>query len=506
MTNNKNLNWLDRTIGFFDPKSAYERAAWRQGLRNYDSGSSERRNSGWVVSNNPAEKTNQAQRDIIRARARDLERNSDIAEAIISAYERNVVCTGLKLQAKVLKEDGTEDESLNQQIEELWKDWCRARNCEITGQQSFAQLQAMIIRRILVDGGILFIKSYNTSGPVPLVLQAREVDDIDTSLVNITKSNKNRIINGIEVDQYNKPIAYYLKTTTPDGLWDGKTERITADRVIFLHDKIRPSQIREISKLAKTASRIRDVNEYIDAISMKERILACLTVFIKKITPTGMGRSKIDEKTDLPITKIAPGMVNQLEPGDDVQVVNPAGQSSNARDFISIQQRLAGSSQGLSYEAVSRDMSQVNYSSARQGLLEDQRTYTIWQLFLIEQFCYEVYIAFLISAVLAGKLDIKDFWKNKARYTRHDWITPGWSWIDPLKEAKANEIALATGQTTLAQICASSGQEWQEVIKQRAKEQKEAEKLGVNLGVNTNANVTETETSDGDSTEKDVSA
>jgi len=159
-------------------------------------------------------------------------------------------------------------------------------------------------------------------------------------------------------------------------------------------------------------------------------------------------------------------MIQELEPGESVSVINPSGQASNAKEFVTTQQRLAGSGQGLSYEATSRDMSQVNYSSARQGLLEDQKTYTIMQDFIKDHLCYEVYTEFVISAVLAGKLNIPDFWQNKRNYLKHTWITPGWSWIDPLKEVKANIEAIESNMDTLANVCGSRGMDWKEVMKQ----------------------------------------
>ena len=36
---------------------------------------------------------------------------------------------------------------------------------------------------------------------------------------------------------------------------------------------------------------------------------------------------------------------------------------------------MIGAGQGLSYEATSRDMSETNYASARQGAIEDEMTY-----------------------------------------------------------------------------------------------------------------------------------
>jgi lambda family phage portal protein len=175
-------------------------------------------------------------------------------------------------------------------------------------------------------------------------------------------------------------------------------------------------------------------------------------------------------------------MIQELQPGESVNAVNPSGQASNAKDFISTEQRLAASGQGLSYEAASRDMSQVNYSSARQGLLEDQKTYGIMQKYIIDNFCQEIWESFLDACVLSGKLKIKDYFQNKYKYTKCQWIPPGWTWIDPLKEVKANEIALATGQDTLANLCAQRGFDYKEVMIQRAKEIKLAEKLGINIG------------------------
>lgn len=487
MEDNKNLNILDKLISWIDPRLGAMRQQWRMSMSNYDVADSGRRNTGWTAVNQPAEQTNQASRDMSRARARDLERNSDIAEAIINNLERNVVGNGIKLQARIINKQGQEDELLNTTVEELWKDWGRARNCDITGQQSFAELQALAIRRIVVDGGILFIKVYDSQGRFKL--QAREVDDIDNTIYSVNEIGNNRIINGIEVDKYNKPVAYYLKTITPNGLWTGENERIEANRVIYLFKKKRVSQIREISELSRTASRIRDINEFVEAISVKERILACLAIFIKKMSPGFLGRgSTQDTKSGYYQKTLSPGMIQELQTGEDVSVVNPNGQSANAKEFICTQQRLAGSGQGLSYEAVARDMSQVNYSSARQGMLEDQRTYSMWQNYLIEHLCYEVYTEFIINQVLLGALKIPDFWQRKKDYIRHEWITPGWSWIDPLKEVKANQTALETGQTTLADITASQGKDWRDVLKQRAKEKELEKELGlITIEVNNNA-------------------
>ncbi|MGL5512532.1 MAG: hypothetical protein ACRDBM_04745, partial [Sporomusa sp.] len=69
-----------------------------------------------------------------------------------------------------------------------------------------------------------------------------------------------------------------------------------------------------------------------------------------------------------------------------------------------------------------------------------------------------------------GEVVIPDFWQNKAKYLKHRWIEPGWSWIDPLKEASANKIAIETGQDNLANVCARVGYDWREIKEQKYKE------------------------------------
>lgn len=462
------MSWFENTIAFFSPQAAYKRAAWRNSyneIKSYDAGSDDRLNAGWRTVNMAAEQTDGAYRDTIRSRSRDLERNSDMFESIIRAFERNVVGAGFKVQAK------TSDEDLNTQLESLWKEWCKAKNCDVTGQQSFAAMCRMALRRKKVDGGILFVKRYTKGGLVPFVLQIREVDDLDTMQ---SSSSKRRIVNGIEYNEYNKPIAYYFKQYDIKGFYSGKSERIEATDVIFLWEKKRPSQIREISETATTITRIRDVNSYMEAVSMKERVAACLSVFIRSSDPKNgvgiTGRNKRGFEQDYEGKKLVPGMITGLNPGEDISVVQPPAQGASAAEFVRLQQRLAGSGTGISYEATARDMSQVNYSSARQGLIEDQKTYAIEQEYLIDHLLTEVYETFLISVVLSGAINIKDFWNNKSKYLTHSWTPPGQKWIDPLKEVNANMRALDSNQTTLAEIAAQSGQDWKDIIEQRARE------------------------------------
>ena len=119
------MNWLDNIIGFISPAAGVRREAWRQNLeemRHYDAGDYGRINSNWLAYNASAEQTDRYSRDTIRARARDLERNSDIINSVIGAFRRNIVGHGYTLRAR------TPSEALNKQIQEAWIEWCKRKN------------------------------------------------------------------------------------------------------------------------------------------------------------------------------------------------------------------------------------------------------------------------------------------------------------------------------------------------------------------------------------------
>lgn len=477
------MGLIDNIVALFSPAAAYKREAYRQAYEelrsSYDAGSYDKSNRNWRVSNSSAEITDRYSRDGVRARARDLERNSDIMNSVVGAFKRNIIGGGYHVQVK------TEDEELNKQIEKAWKKWCKKQNCDITGTQSLNQIIRMAVERKKIDGGILFVKRYTSDGFVPFKLQMIEVDELDSGTVQ-PKNKGNKVVGGIEFNSFNKPVGYFIRQYDVDGYELRDAVFIEAKDVIFYFTKKRPSQLREMSDMAPTIPRVRDVNEFMTAVSVKERIMACLSIFIKKLLPTtGLGRGNNGytpgDRVSYEGKTLAPGMIKELNAGDEIQVVNPSGQGADATSFTKLQQRLIGAGQGISYEATSRDMAESTYSSARQGLIEDDLTYKEDKELLIEVLD-EIYETFIISAVLCGAISIPKFWNEKDKFLSHEWIQEPKPWIDPYKESNANKIALQTGQKTYKQIAAENGRDWRTQIDDMAEVLEYGKTKGIDLG------------------------
>ncbi len=499
------MGFIDNIIAAFSPEAAYRREAYRQALgwlRNYDAGNFDQPNQNWRASNQSGDATDRYSRDGVKARARDLERNSDIINSVIGAFKRNVVGGGFQVQAK------TEETDLNKAIEKAWKRWCKKQNCDVTGRQSLNQMIRMAVGRKKVDGGILFVKRYTKDGFVPFKLQMIETDELDNGTV-WPKHTGNKVVGGIEYNGWNRPVGYSIRQYDIDGYGQKEPVWIDAKDVIFYFTIRRPTQLREMSDMAQTIPRIRDITEFMTAVSVKERIEACLAIFIKKGLPvTGLGSGKLgrfggrEDRVSYDGKLLSPGMIKELNVGDEIQVVNPTGQGADATSFTKLQQRLAGAGQGISYEATSRDMSEATYSSARQGMIEDDLTYGEEKELLLEVLD-EIYETFIISAVLCGALSIPRFWEEKERYLAHEWTQEPRPWIDPQKESNADSVALRTGQKTYKQIAAENGRDWRDQIDDMAEVLEYGREKGVDMeniifGIKEGEDLEETEETDDD--------
>lgn len=469
------MNIIDKVISVFDPQRAIDRVLAREALRQYDAASTDRLNSDWQPAYGTAEQLATGQRDIIRGRARSAEMNSDLAESAVIAILRNVIGQGIKPQAKVRSGKGKLNGNLNAKIEKAWAKWTEAKNADVRGLSNFYELQEMALRRMLYDGEILINKTAQ-GDYLPLSIQLIEAENIGATGM---QNGKNNIINGVEVNEYGKPIAYHVYQSDPMGMRSFNTLRLTTDQAFLLFKPTRPSQIRGVSHLALVLKRIHDIDEYMDADLIAARVSACFSAFI---TSANSGRQIAMMQRDSkgrPNMVMAPGTVQHLRPGESVSFADPKRNAGTASEYSATQTRRISSGLGMSADIVARNIN-GNFSAARQNLLEDQKTFRQLQAFVIAHFCMPIWRAFIDALYLAGELPA-DYLVNKDKYQEVSWLAPGWSWIDPVKEVTANKEAIKSGLTTLEEVCAASGRDWEEVLEQRKLEQDRAAELGVLL-------------------------
>jgi len=138
-------------------------------------------------------------------------------------------------------------------------------------------------------------------------------------------------------------------------------------------------------------------------------------------------------------------------------------------------QREAAAGMGVSYESLSRDYSQSNYSSSRLALLEDRDTWKVLQLWWIRNFRQPLHAVWMNRAVLAGAIkgvNMTQCADDLDRFHAVRFKPRGWSWIDPTKEVNAYKEAIKAGLTTLTDVIAQTadGRDIEDVIETRRRE------------------------------------
>ena len=129
---------------------------------------------------------------------------------------------------------------------------------------------------------------------------------------------------------------------------------------------------------------------------------------------------------------------------------------------------------GITYEQLTMDWSNVNYSSARAAILEVARGFKVDAGALRKQFMMPWYRAWLEEVFDKGMLVLPDgapgFADFSDAWCGAEWIGAGKGYVDPEKEAKAAGMRIALGLSTLEIECAEQGHDYKVIISQRAKE------------------------------------
>lgn len=454
--------------------------------RAYNGATFNRQMLDWIASSTSQDAETRMALRALRNRSRDLGRNHDYVVNAFRTIMNNVVGTGVRMQSQIKTGrgpgSGKLDKNRNLAVEAAWTRWCRARNCHTGGTLSFSAIERLLIRAVAQDGdvGVRMVYQSFGSSPVPLALEVIEADLLDEEL-NGRASNGNEIRMGVEVNEWQRPVAYHFFDRHPGdyqrpGVNVRKHLRIPADEIIWLFRAERPGMTRGIPWLASTVTRVRHMGGYEEAEVIAARASACQMGFIE--TPDG-DHENDDVIAGEAVTEFQPGKISSLAAGEKFVSHSPTRPSGLLDPFMRYMLRGVAAGVGVSYESLSKDYSQSNFSSSRMGMLDDRDNWRIIQLWMIETFHQRVFETWLERAVLANVLDLPGFEIAPDRYDTPKWMPRGWAWIDPAKEVKAYKDAVRCGFMTQTSVLAQNGEDFDETVAARRRELDAAEENGI---------------------------
>jgi lambda family phage portal protein len=463
----------------------------------------------WTPSPGSADADLLPQLGTIRSRNRDLIRNHGVAEGAVQTNADNVVGCGLRLKSRP---DGealgwTDDqaEAWSNIVESRWCAYAHSTWCDAARSLTFDGLTSQIFRSGFSNGDALALPLWLPEAGAPAGTRFQLVESDRLANPNMLPDTLN-MRGGVEIDEYGAPIAYNIRKVHPgDFYWllgqvSFESDRILSRtpwgrlRVIHVHDKERVGSSRGKPAFTSVLRQFKVLGDYTNA-ELKAAVVNAMVALITEsaIEQEGLvellaanpaalknyqdglaqrSRSSVDFNA---------GMILPLQLGEKAYGFTPARPNQAFDPFVSSLFRQIAAGLNMPYELLLKDFSKTNYSSARAALLEAWRFFRGRRKWLATYWCQPAFELWLEEEVMEGRIEAPDFYEKRALYCRTKWIGDGRGWVDPYKEAQAAGERLRLGLSTLEDECAEQGQDWEEVLAQRAREEKRAKQLNLIL-------------------------
>ena len=414
---------------------------------------------------------------VSRSRSRQLVRDAAYAKRAKVIIQNNVVGVGIGMQAQVMNSRGALNTRINDEIESVWEEWCDKDSCHTGRSLHFSDLERFVIGQVFETGEAflrIHRRRFGTSA-IPFALELIESERVADNVHPAPVDPLHQVKLGVEVDQFGAPVAYLISTTHPGEMTfpralSSQYERVPAEQMLHIRLIDRWPQTRAIPWMHAAARKLNDMDGLTEAEITAARAAACYMGFIE--SPEGESAFGDLQEDGSKQIELEPAVVERLDPGEKFNFAAPNRPNSQLDPFMRMMLREVAAGTGSSYESLSRDYSQSNYSSSRLALIDDRDLWRTLQGWFIRSLRKEVHEQWLEAAVLSGaitSISIGEYALHQEKFEAVRFKPRGWSWIDPTKEVDAYREAVRCGFMTVSDVIALTGQgrDLEDVLKER---------------------------------------
>ncbi|MEO1187547.1 MAG: phage portal protein [Pseudomonadota bacterium] len=472
---------------------------------------------GWTPSLTPADQENRSLgRDLAVARARDLVANEPLAAA---AMDRKVDMVfgmrGLRFSSlpdgEALGLDPEETAALGDQIERAFNDWSQDTlwRCDWEQSENWGGLCALMARHYFRDNEAIAVLRWDELPAFEFPFHTSlHVVDPDRISNPDNRPDTPELRAGVETDG-RRVVAYHIRNAHPNDwtfgsvadamTWTRVPRQADYGRPIVLHlrRKDRADEVRGWGPLMATLKKFKDLSRYTDAEIQSAVVRAVMAMVIYSDRSTqgieeALSVQDIKNFADASDAFYGPGgpkltdgtRIQKLFPTEKVEMLTANSEGGDYEAFTSVFSRQLASALGMTYEQFTMDWSKTNYSSARAGLIEVWRSVESFVDLFTSKVGRPVLLAVIDDAVESGHIvvpdHVPDIYENPRAWLDGIWLGSGRGWVDPVKEPMGAGLEMEIGASTLQDVTARQGRDWRQVSQQRAREQREFDKLGIN--------------------------
>lgn len=453
---------------------------WKKPKKDYDALNPKITDDGW----NPHPST--PTQDLwsilgLSARVDWLLKNDPMAERIINTYKSYVIGgEGINFQAISKSNNG----DLVRTVEAANVAFFDSTECDAQSTQTLSGIQGTAMREIAKQGGVFLRRRnrpFSMGLTVPFQIQLLTYDYLAQDYSDSNKSNP--IIQGIEYNARWQPVAYYFYKNNPREnytYYQGTTSdsasviRVQAKDICHLYKKDHGDQKLGVSWLAPIIPTLKMMANYRLNVLTKQQIQSGMTAMVYTddiADPNGLVGTKNTDNTG---TVIKRGQINRLNPGESIEFPTMPDISGDS-EFYNQYIRLAAIGSGLSFEAISANVSEVNFSSARMGWTDMYRNITDWQEnIFVAQMMNKLDGWFREGLLLQGIINRP---QNDDLILKS--IKPRRIMLDPVRETNALVAQINANYKSLPEAIEEDGRDYIKVMKQIQYDMQTRQDLGI---------------------------
>lgn len=476
-------DWLDQR----DPAAQRVPREIKQGhVRRFHAARIDNTTFNWLALESSINQELQSDLDRLRTRGRDLRYNNDYAAKFCRMCGDNIIGpSGVRLQSKVMDDNGQQDRGANNAIEAAWTRWGAV--CDVAGRQQFRDFCSSLMESMPSDGEFLvrMVAGPDAQNEFNFALQRIDVDRID-STYNGTFGG-NTVILGVEINAARRPVALHLFEGHPaDGPRSSRRRvRVVAEDLIHGFKSTQADQVRGIPWMAPGMLSLHHLGGFGLAALLAAEHGANHYGFFKTQDGQAPPVGAVDSDTQQTIMTTQPGVYDTLPVGVEFQPHESKYPDTVFGPFVKTCLQRIASGWGVAYHSIGNDLEGVSFSSIRSGTLEERDKWSADQEWFIGIFMERIYPAWLRAALLSGAIVLDNGsslpGSKYKKFIAHQWQPRRWEWVDPKNDMEAKILGVKAGLLSPQSISAAMGEDFEDVIVSIDAAQKLAAKYGVRL-------------------------
>jgi lambda family phage portal protein len=401
---------------------------------------------------------------VIAARVRSMKRDNPVLKGAITSLINHIWHAAPTVEPMAAFPGGNPVRLYNDAMERLWLNWC-AGDCDFDGWSSHREsLEAMLwkLTNVLICDGEVFVILRNRAGSpgampiqIELVERDRLGDAISVSTVGIRRP-------GIVYDEQGRPVAYQFRRSL-DQL-RAEVEAIPAADVLHIMLPDRPQQDVGDIALACVISTLADLNEW---NANELQIKATMSRIAGVVTGTMPGTTSEVGPDGSPFRQLSMDVASiwELPEGYEWKDIPFDRPGANFEAFANQCLRFVAVGLGLPYSLVSSDYRAASWSSERSAWMQAYPVLNHWRHIIRDQFLRPLYIRFAQTAIVTDRVRLAPG-MDATTATHAAYHMPGFRYIDPEKEVRAEVAAINAGLASPQEIAASHGRDYYAIIDQ----------------------------------------